>query len=206
MRNVIHGSMSQTKDEGGRMKDEGVWRCVILLGAALLGAGCAGDNRMDGLKSGYAALESQQYDQAISEADAFLAQTPAGAGSAEALYLRGRAFEQRTAASPHEAAANLQNARAAYVEALRSNPSPKLGAYIHTSVANVAYFQDDYATALNEWAYAYEKLDDEEVRAWVLYRIALCHQRMGRFGDADRVFAVVERTFPGTLPAQRAKE
>ena len=139
-----------------------------------------------------------------SRADAFLQKTPAGPGSAEALYLRGRAMEQKPAHSNAEAHANLQSAREAYIQALQRNPSPQLEAYIHSSLANVAYFQDDYSSTAGEWKIAYDKLSDPGIRSWVLYRIGLCDQRMGQFSDADKVFASVSENYPNTVPAQRA--
>lgn len=183
-------------------------RIVILFCATLtvLVAGCAPDQKKAQLTEGYTALEAKQFDEAMQRADAFLSQHPTGPGSAEALYLRGRAFEQRVAANPNEARNNLQSARNAYIEALAQKPSPKLESFIHTSLGNVAYFQDDYSAALKEWSGVLDKLQDTEVKSWVLYRIALSQQRLGRFADADKVFTSVEQEFPGTLPAQRAKE
>jgi TolA-binding protein len=172
----------------------------------LVGAGCASDkNAKAELNQGYAALESNQYDQAIQRADAFLQHTPQGAGSAEALYLRGRSLEQKPVRNTAEMQANLQAARTSYIEALNHQPATKLEAYIHTSLANVAYQQEDYSTALNEWTNAYEKLDNDDVKSWVLYRVGLCRQRLGQFADADAVFAAVQERYPNTEPAQRSK-
>lgn len=178
---------------------------MALLPALLIG--CAQDKQAKAeLTEGYAALDAQQYDQAISQADAYLNAHPTGAGTAEALYLRGRAFEIKVARNPGEAKSNLQSARSAYIEALSRNPAPKLEALIHTSLANVAYFQDDYANAAQEWTIAYDKLDDESTKSWVLYRIGLCKQRLNQFSDADQIFANVQQRYPNTDPARRAKE
>ena len=58
-------------------------------------SGCGPDQQAKrDLTVGYDALEAQQYDQALAAADAYLHQRPNGAGTAEALYLRGRALEQ----------------------------------------------------------------------------------------------------------------
>lgn len=181
-------------------------RAVLSLLLAAGAVGCATDNSAQGLQQGYNALESNQYDQAISRANEYLTQHPVGPGSAEALYLRGRGYEQRVAANAKDAQANLQTARTAYIDALKRDPDTKLAGYIHTSLANVAYFQDDYPTALQEWSNVYESLTSDDVRAWVLYRIALCHQRLGHFAEADRVFATVEQKFGSSIPAVRAKE
>ncbi len=180
-------------------------RMVVLF--LFVAGGCASDeNTRKNLASGYQALEAREYDKALAAADHELSRSNSGPGSAEALYLRGRVFEQRIAGSPHDATTNLQSARAAYAEALTNSPSPKLETYIRTSLANVAYFQDDYASALREWSDVYEQLDDAAVKSWVLYRMGLCHQRLGNFEQADRSFAQVQQSYPNTLPAQRARE
>jgi TolA-binding protein len=168
-------------------------------------AGCV-DPAQQTLRRGYDALDAQQYEEAINRADEYLQQQPAGPGSAEALYLRGRAYERKLAANPAEASKHLQEARRAYIDALKLNPGRKLTSYIRTSLANVAYFQEDYETALTQWTAAYEALQEPEVKAWVLYRIGLCQQRLGRFDAADRTFAAVEQSYRGSLPAQRARE
>jgi outer membrane protein assembly factor BamD (BamD/ComL family) len=180
---------------------------TLTIVVSLFLTGCASDaTAKKELDEGYSALDEHQYDSAMAHADAFLEKTPTGNGSAEALYLRGRAYEQKTAANPAQSQANLKAAREAYVEALTRSPSPKLEAYIRTSLANVAYFQDDYVTAATEWTTAYDKLEDKEVKAWVLYRVGICRQRLGQFADADKIFKMVQEQYPDTTPAQRAKE
>jgi len=71
---------------------------------------------------------------------------------AEALYLEGRVYEQRATSnervgSDTQSKMDLQSARAAYVKALQAPAEPRLVALIHSGVANVAYFQEDYTTA-----------------------------------------------------------
>ena len=160
------------------------------------------------LDSGYQALESQQYNEAIAKADEFLAGTPAGPGSAEALYLKGRSFEGKNAAgvTADEAKQNLQSARVAYIQALERNPKDPLAAYIHASLGNVAYFQDDYQSAIGQLNAAYDKLDNNDVKAWALYRVGLCQQRLGQFKQADETFASVMQFHPNTVPADRARD
>lgn len=158
------------------------------------------------LAGGYRALEQRQYDAALASADAYLRQSPRGSGAAEALYLRGRALTDRVATSEAESRANLQAARVAYVQALQLNPRPPLEAYIRTSLANVAYFQDDYQTAAQQWTEAYEHLTDQELKSWVLYKIGRALQRQGRFDQADRTFAAVQQQYPGSAPAQQSRE
>jgi outer membrane protein assembly factor BamD (BamD/ComL family) len=180
---------------------------VFVVVSSQLTGGCASDGEArTQLETGYAALETGNYDAAMAAADEQLRRAPGGPGSAEALYLRGRALEQRRAGSPQQSKSDWQAARAAYQEALNQKPSPQLEAHIRCGLANVAYFQDDYNTAMREWATAYERLDDAAAKGWVLYRLGLCHQRMGSFQQADKLFAQVQQEYPNTVPAERARE
>lgn len=183
---------------------------VIALALAVVfapGAGCASNQAAKAdLGAGYQSLEQKRYDQAIGQADAFLARDPTGAGAAEALYLRGLAFEQKIAANPHESRINFQSARSSYIEALNRRPNNALETRIRTSLGNVAYFQDDYQTALAQFNTALPRIEHADTRAWTIYRMGLCRQRLGQFEQADQMFAAVQQHHPGTLPAQRAKE
>ena len=160
------------------------------------------------LDAGYQALENQQYNEAIAKAEEFLAGTPHGPGSAEALYLKGRGLEGKYTAgvSVDEARQNLQAARSAYIEALEQNPKQPLESYIHASLGNVAYFQDDYQSAIGQLNAAYEKLDSDDIKAWVLYRVGLSQQRLGQFTQADQTFGAVQQFHPNSVPAQRSRE
>ena len=161
------------------------------------------------LDAGFAALEAQQYNDALNKADEVLNSTPHGAASAEALYLKGRALEGKNASGElkaDEVKKNLQDARAAYIKALDQVPKQPLDSYIRTSLANVAYFQDDYPTAISQWNAAYEKLDRDDLKAWALYRIGVSQQRMGQFTQADETFAAVQQFHPNSIPAQRCHE
>ena len=180
---------------------------ILFIGTSLIAGGCASDGEArKQLETGYAALEAKNYDAAMAAADQQLSRAPGGPGSAEALYLRGRALEQRQASSPQQSKSDWQAARAAYQEALNQNPAPQLEAHIRCGLANVAYFQDDYNTSMREWATAYERLDDPAAKGWVLYRLGICHQRTGNFQQADKLFAQVQQECPNTVPAQRARE
>jgi len=162
------------------------------------------------LHSGYQALNQRDYDGAMSAAEKFLRNHPPGVpGSAEALYLEGRVYEQRATSnervgSDTQSKMDLQSARAAYVKALQAPAEPRLVALIHSGVANVAYFQEDYTTAMNEWAVAFPDLSDSEAKAWALYRIGICQQRLGRFDQADNSFNSVRQQFPRSVSAERA--
>ncbi|MCC7350445.1 MAG: SPOR domain-containing protein [Phycisphaerales bacterium] len=179
------------------------------LAMILLAGGCASNSNPrvnNDLAGGYQALGLQQIDSALASADAYLARTPHGPASAEALYLRGRALAARVASNEAESKANLQAARVAYVQALQLEPRQPLEAYIRTSLANVAYFQDDYQTAYQQWSAAYERLENKDLQAWVLYKIGRSLQRLGQFDQADRTFIAVQKQYPGSTPAQLSRE
>jgi TolA-binding protein len=139
-------------------------------------------------------------------ADEYVAKQPAGSALADALYLRGRALEekaQRDAASPQKDVADAYNA---YTEALAANPRPELEGLIHIGMGNVLYFQDRYAAAINELTSGYEKATRESDKAWALYRVGLCNQRLAKWDEADKFFAAVQQQYPGTAQAQRARD
>jgi outer membrane protein assembly factor BamD (BamD/ComL family) len=158
------------------------------------------------LNQAYAAFDAKQLDAAMTGADRVLIGNRDGTGAAEAHYLRGRVFEERAAqaSDPALAKAALANARTAYNAALAAHPAPELDARVHAGIANAAYFQDDYATAIAEFSVASNKLTEPTSKAWALYRVGLSQQRFGNFDEADQTFAKVQQGFPNTEPARRA--
>lgn len=126
--------------------------------------------------------------------------------SAEELYKQGRALEDRVATSPQNAQANLQQARTAYIQALGANPSQRLEAYIRAGIGNVAFYQDDYQTAVQQFAAAYEHLDDPNLKSMTLLRLGMAQQRLGRFEQADRTFMTLQQQFPQSSAAQVSRE
>src|SRR5438128_766109 len=182
---------------------------VALLIAVLFvagGLGCQNAKDQQTLQQGYGALDLKDYQRAILAADDYLAKHPTGNGAAEAAYLRGRAFEQRTKGSDAEAQANLREARASYEKVLTLLPSKQLEAYKGASLGNVCYWQNDFGAAEINWTSAYEKLEPGDLKAWVLYRTGLSQQRLGKWEAADDTFAQVEKEFPQSEPAARAAQ
>lgn len=179
----------------------------------LLAVGCTSGNSVQSrqeLRAGYDSLAQQDYNAAMTAADQFIREHPnSGPGTAEALYLQGRVYEQRAIAADSagretEARGDLQYARGTYEHALTLNPNPQVAALLHAGVANVAYFQEDYPAAMQQWAQSYDGLADDDAKAWVLYRIGVSQQRLGWFGQADKNFALVRQKYPRSEPAQRA--
>jgi outer membrane protein assembly factor BamD (BamD/ComL family) len=166
-------------------------------------------NRKDAeavLNQAYAAFDAKQYDAAMQGADRVLVGNRDGPGAAEAHYLRGRVFEERAIQATDAVAVKtaLVYARTAYNAALGAHPSAEVEGRVRAGIANVAYFQDDYATAIAEYTAAFNKLTDPSSKAWALYRVALSQQRFGNFEEADQTFAKVQQGFPNSEPAKRA--
>src|SRR3954471_11931196 len=72
-------------------------RTFITIAALLTTTGCASKQQgtKGTLNQGYGALTDNHLDQAQAAADKVLADGPTGKGAADALYLRGRVFEER---------------------------------------------------------------------------------------------------------------
>lgn len=174
-------------------------------------AGCrsADPSPKERLTAAYRDLDGRRYDAAFAEAEAFLKKTPAGPGSAEALYLQGRVYEAKAeesgaAGRPDEARERLTAAANTYLRALQQKPPPAVEGLARAGVANAAFHLEDYATAVREWGTAYPLLTRPDVKAWTLLRVGVCQQRLGWFEMADRTFARVQQEAPGQEPAARA--
>lgn len=177
--------------------------------ALLLCAGCANNASRDNLAAAYQQLASPtpDYNQVSQAADAYLAEQPTGPDAADALYLKGRAFEERGQRSAATGATDFSTAYSLYSQALARSPRPALEGLIRTGMGNVLYFQERYAAAINELSAGHEKLEKDWDKAWALYRIGLCNQRLGRWEEADRMFSSVATTYPQvTDAARRARE
>ena len=73
-------------------------------------------------------------------------------------------------------------------------------------MAQVAFNQDDYNTALQQWSAAYEKLEKPQDKVLTLYRLGQAAQRLGRWDEADQYFATVQQSTAGSELAAKAKE
>ncbi|MBC7785827.1 MAG: SPOR domain-containing protein [Burkholderiales bacterium] len=169
-------------------------------------AGCTTEPISIDLERSRAALAMNEYADAQAAAETYLAGDPSGPRAAEANYLKGRALEDRTAATADEARDNLQGARTAYVAALTAGTQDRaLEGLIRASLADVAYWQEDFAVAAEQGNAAYGLLSDDDARAWTLYRTGVAQQRMGSFEEADKSLNAVQTQHPGSEPASRAR-
>ena len=182
---------------------------AALSGLCLLSllSGCASqDNNVKTLRTGYDALNAHQYDQAMTAADKVLGANPQKSLPAEAHYLRGRVFEARAVADSASSAADWQQARNEYITALSLPHAPDLDGRARAGAANVAYHQEDYATAYSQWQAALPKLEKADDHALAVYRLGQTAQRLGRWEEADAFFAQVQQSEPGSDLANRARQ
>jgi tetratricopeptide (TPR) repeat protein len=203
---VVGRSIGRNKSRGTRRLRRTLYLPAAVLCLSLLAlAGCASSGKSPPLlKEGETALQQRDYAQAMTLADHVLASQTDGETAARALYLKGRALEDRPKETAAQSEADLRQAWTCYAAALPSMPSPQLEGYIRTSLGNVAYWLNDFALAGQQWERAYGLLDSDDFKAWVLYRRGLCLQRQSQWADADGIFAQVQRAFPDTEPARRA--
>jgi TolA-binding protein len=176
--------------------------------AATMAAGCATPPQSAAeLDQARSALGAKNYAVAESAADNYLARQPEGPRAAEANYLKGRALEDKVASNAHEARTNLQNARTAYISALKVGTTDKsLEGLIRAALADVAYWQEDYVTTAEQGLAAYPLLGDAGDKAWTLYRAGLAQKRLGKSADGDKTLTLVITQHPGSEPAVRAQE
>lgn len=167
---------------------------------------CTGNpqSRQD-LDAAKQSLDSQQYDQSIRDADAVLHSSDSPA-YAEAWYIRGYAIEKRPKPDNTSAQHDLSMAADSYNHGLTCDPRPTLAARLHAQLGNVAYYQQDYSTAVRELTLAFGLVDPSDGKDLVLYHIGIGQQRLGRFEDADRTFARLQQDYPGSPYAIRARD
>jgi tetratricopeptide (TPR) repeat protein len=169
-------------------------------------AACTGNaqSRQD-LDAAKQSLDSHDYAQAIRDADAVLSSSDSDA-YAEAWYIRGYVIEKRP--KPDNAATQHDLAMAAdsYKHGITCNPRPSLAARLHAQLGNVAYYQEDYSTAVRELTLAFTMLDNSEPKDLVLYHMGIGQQRLGRFEDADRTFLRIQQEYPASPYAPRARD
>lgn len=170
-------------------------------------AGCQMNAKPDDLSLGHTALDAKNYAEAQAKVDAYLAKNPNGPQAAEAYYLKGHALQDQRFEDQAAAQSGYQQARLAYIEALKVGTDDRgLEGLIRASLADVAFWQEDYQTAAEQGAAAYALLEDPTVRAMSLYRAGLSQQRLGQFEKGDKTLGLVMKYHPGTQQALRAKQ
>jgi tetratricopeptide (TPR) repeat protein len=182
---------------------------ALTLATVTLATGCAhAPTARDNLATAYQELNSgnPNYVQVADTADAYLKEQPTGSAAADALYLRGRALVEKGQRDPSTPQKDFADAYNYYAQALAQKPRPSLAGQIHAEMGTVLYFQDRFSAAINELSSGLEQLERDPDKAYALYRIGLCYQRLGHWDEADKQFIAVQQRFPGTDAAARAHE
>ena len=178
---------------------------LALMLSASTGCKTVGSADAELLKQGYAALGAHQLNQAMSIATDVLSRNPGETVPAEAYYLRGRVYEEYAISQTTNVAANLQNARTEYSNAMGLPHRPDLDGRIRAGAANVAFHQDDFVTAQQQWSAAYEELERPEDKILTMYQLGRTSQRLGNWAEADRYLDLVQQSAPDTDLAAKAK-
>ena len=155
------------------------------------------------LDEGRGAYERQDYVRAIPSLDRFLSEAPPGSDTPEALYLRGMCRAQ-TGRRP-DAYSDLHRA------ALLASKNTEL-AWRTYLVLGTLYFEDEkWDPAAQSYRAALERMPEPPAppRDHVLFRLGLCHERLGQWSFALRFYGDLARQFgsgPYAEGAQRRLE
>jgi tetratricopeptide (TPR) repeat protein len=159
--------------------------------------------------AGSQALTDHQPDAALADASAYLHQHPTGPAAAGAHYIQGRAYEMKISTDRAEQRMLLTSAHTAFELALHdlaTAPDPNLEMDVHGELSNVAFFQDDFPTAIDQAQRAMTLDQTPKDQRHLLMCIGSSEQRLGRFEDAAMTFHQVEQRYPGTPEAAAAHD
>ena len=202
---VVPTFRPEYRGEGtGNFLAKSICRMSIWCGLFLVGCAAQQDD-VQRLRAGYDALNARQLDAALAAADGVLADSPKDTLPAEAHYLRGRVFEERAITNPEGGVSQFQTARTEYAAAIDLPHKPDLDGRARAGLANVAFHQDDYATAAEQWTAAYYKLEQPKDQLLTLYQLGRTEQRLGKWNEADESLAGVQRGAAGTELATKAR-
>jgi len=178
------------------------WLAGLIMTLALTGGCISNQDKINAaVDDGEVALGGDRYDVAVEKADEAIKVAPNPKG----YYLRGRAEEDRPKPDQLITQSDLDKAKSDYQAALDLHPGEPLESRCHSGLANIAFGQDDYQTAIYHWTTALDGLDQPDWRAYALYRIGECQQRLGHFEDADKTFARVCQEYPDQDVAAKAQ-
>ena len=132
-------------------------------------------------------IEEKSYAVAIDELNQFLKSYPASHEVCEAYYLLGlsRVYSDQ-----------LDQARDDFESALATADMPILGYYARISLANLAFEQRDYSTAVKFYGSYFDKLPRRAPFQLAYYRYGQALQAVGQWKQADVQFARILYLFP----------
>ena len=174
--------------------------------ACLLLAGCRSEPDTAGsVVAGRDALRAERFDAAVADADDYLRGQPHGPDAAEACYLKGQAYQNKSFLDgPDGRLRDLHEARSAYAAGLAQRPAGELAGLLHVGASTVAFYQDDFPTTIGQAEQAMPLVSDPQVKAGLLFNTGVAQQRLSRFADADQTYRQVQQQYPGTSSAVEA--
>lgn len=172
--------------------------CACILSVAGVLAGCdavppAGRQMLLSANDAYARGEYNAGERAAAE---FLKTFPSSSAVGEAYYLRGMCLIEMK-----QREAGRASLTAGAAKASREDQR----ATCQTALANLAYEDGDMNAALAGYATAIPYLPERPPTDEALYRYGVCLQRLGRWGEARRIFSRLLDQFPGSRMAGAAR-
>ncbi|MCK4341720.1 MAG: SPOR domain-containing protein [Phycisphaerae bacterium] len=172
-------------------------RLPIGLGLVIVLSGCQGLNQRQRswLAEGERAYAQKRYSAAVECLTVFLADVKGRPEIARALYVRG--MSKALVGRRPQAYADLEKAAR-----LGCDPEITWRAY---AVLGVLYFEDQNWTAgAQAFTHAVEKMPTVAPMDALLYRLGLCYERAGRWGEALVPYRRIVSVFPRGAYADRA--
>jgi tetratricopeptide (TPR) repeat protein len=168
-----------------------IWRGSLGIGAMLVLSGCVSgltqQQRM-WLANGQEYYEREDYARAIDQLSRFLDEVREGPEVAQALYVRGVSNAQAGQRAPAYADLRRCVATPADTDAIWR-------AYI---VLGTLHFEDgQWREAAGNLRAATERMPAKPPKDAVLYRLGLCHERMGQWPTAAKCYAEITKTLAG---------
>ena len=153
-------------------------------------SGCAGSGlttaQQADLDQGLACYERNDYGRALAQLDRFLGEVEEGPEVAQALYIRGLCNAQ------------LGRRSSAYADLHRCAelPTDTDIAWRNYIVLGTLYFEDEkWVQAAQSLRAAADRMPNAPPKDFVLFRLGLCHERMGQWQAALGFFGEIPRLF-----------
>jgi TolA-binding protein len=168
------------------------------MGAVLVLSGCASgltEQQRMWLAQGQEYYEGEDYTRAIDQLSRFLDEVQDGPEVARALYLRG--VSHARAGQRAQAYADLRRCVATPTDA-----DAVWRAYV---VLGTLHFEDgQWREAAQNLRAAAERMPAKPPKDAVLYRLALCHERLGEWQRASELYSEITRFYTGGQYAEAA--
>ena len=178
------------------------WFLTLLSAAVVLMAvGCnGGKGRLQEDKAafdtGYAAFEAGHWQRAIDEFSRYLRSNPTMEARGEVYYYRGECYARLR---------NRQDAMDDFLRALGANARPPIDSFARVAIGNLYYEAGDDAKAVDAYAEALRQPPKELPLEWVLLRMGVSLQRLGRWQKAGEYLTYLADHYPESPSVPEAR-